>query len=198
LHAVRVDRAVHADQSRTRRPHSVHVRDRPPAGCASCRDRAVRACGARSRSPRVAPVAGDAVEVPLRRRCRRPSTRSAGAGRAAGTGSGDAHAARCRSLRRSRGASMTAAVEDPYVLKVRREISDVDNALVALVNKRLRLVAQLKRYKDEHGIGFVDLAREEWMLQYLQRANSGPLSAEGLSELYHEVLDLVKREVARG
>ena len=93
---------------------------------------------------------------------------------------------------------MSTAVEDPYVLKVRREISDLDNSLVALVNKRLKLVAQLKHYKDEHGIGFVDLAREEWMLQYLQRANRGPLSEEGLAELYHEVLDLVKREVARG
>jgi chorismate mutase len=91
----------------------------------------------------------------------------------------------------------STVTDDPYVLKVRREISDVDSSLVELVNKRLRLVAQLKRYKDEHGIGFVDLAREEWMLQYLQRANRGPLSEEGLAELYHELLDLVKREVGR-
>jgi chorismate mutase len=85
--------------------------------------------------------------------------------------------------------------EDPYVLKVRREISDVDNSLVALVNKRLKLVAQLKRYKEEHGIGFVDLAREEWMLQYLQRANRGPLSQAGLAQLYHDLLALMKQEV---
>ena len=87
--------------------------------------------------------------------------------------------------------------EDPYVLKVRREISDLDSSLVALVNKRLKLVAQLKRYKEEHGIGFVDLQREEWMLQYLQRGNGGPLSAEGLGELYHYVLDLTKQEVLK-
>ena len=87
---------------------------------------------------------------------------------------------------------------DPFVKDVRRELSDLDSALVELVNKRLRLVAKLKRYKEEHGIGFVDLAREEWMLQYLQRANRGPLSAKGLEELYHELLDLVKREVSRG
>ena len=86
---------------------------------------------------------------------------------------------------------------DPYVRDVRRQISDLDRALVELVNQRLRLVAQLKRYKDEHGIGFVDLAREEWMLQYLQRGNRGPLSAEGLGELYHELLDLMKREVQK-
>ena len=90
-----------------------------------------------------------------------------------------------------------APAEDPHLLQVRREISDLDRSLVELVNKRLRLVAKLKRYKDEHGIGFVDLAREEWMLQYLQRGNRGPLSAEGLGELYHELLDLMKREVTK-
>ena len=84
---------------------------------------------------------------------------------------------------------------DPVVVQVRREISDLDSALVELVNKRLRLVGRLKRYKDEHGIGFVDLGREEWMLRYLQRANRGPLSEQGLGELYHELLDLMKREV---
>ena len=87
---------------------------------------------------------------------------------------------------------------DQFVKDVRRDISDVDTQLVALVNKRLKLVAKLKRYKEEHGIGFVDLAREEWMLQYLARTNRGPLSAEGLAELYHELLDLTKREVQKG
>jgi chorismate mutase len=91
----------------------------------------------------------------------------------------------------------TTVTDDPYVLKVRREISDLDSSLVEIVNKRLRLVSQLKRYKDEHGIGFVDLAREQWMLQYLQRANRGPLTEEGLSELYHYVLDLTKQEVTK-
>ena len=86
---------------------------------------------------------------------------------------------------------------DEHVVQVRREISDLDRSLVELVNKRLKLVEGLKRYKDEHGIGFVDLAREEWMLQYLQRLNRGPLSQDGLSELYHELLDLMKREVTR-
>jgi chorismate mutase len=85
--------------------------------------------------------------------------------------------------------------DDEHIAKVRREISDVDRALLELVNKRLKLVAGLKRYKEEHGIGFVDLAREEWMLQYLHRMNRGPLSADGLAELYHGLLELMKREV---
>lgn len=89
-----------------------------------------------------------------------------------------------------------ATQADPFVRAVRREISDLDSALVELVNRRLKLVAKLKRYKEEHGIGFVDLAREEWMLQYLSRGNRGPLSADGLAELYHELLDLTKRELS--
>ena len=66
------------------------------------------------------------------------------------------------------------------------------------MNKRLQLVARLKRYKESRGLDFVDLQREEWMLSYLTRANRGPLSAEGLRELFAEILDLTKREVARG
>jgi len=66
------------------------------------------------------------------------------------------------------------------------------------VNARLKLVARLKSYKESRGLDFVDPEREEWMLQYLARANRGPLSAEGLHELFAEILDLTKREVARG
>jgi 3-deoxy-7-phosphoheptulonate synthase/chorismate mutase len=80
---------------------------------------------------------------------------------------------------------------------VRRDISDLDRQLVELVNKRLKLVEQLWRYKDEHGLDHVDPAREEWMLQYLHRLNRGPLSADGLAELYHELLGLTKRELTQ-
>jgi chorismate mutase len=46
-------------------------------------------------------------------------------------------------------------------------------------------------------MSFVDPEREEWMLNYLGRANRGPLSADGLREIFGEILDLTKREVAR-
>jgi chorismate mutase len=88
--------------------------------------------------------------------------------------------------------------EDPLIRQLRQQISDTDRAIVDSLNARLRLVARLKSYKESRGIGFLDPEREEWMLQYLQRANRGPLSNEGLQELFEEILDLTKREVARG
>ena len=77
------------------------------------------------------------------------------------------------------------------------KISDTDRAIVESMNRRLELVARLKRYKESRGLDFVDVQREEWMLSYLSRANRGPLTDEGLRELFAEVLDLTKREVAR-
>ena len=92
---------------------------------------------------------------------------------------------------------MSTIAQDEYVTRARREISDLDRSIVELVNKRLKLVSQLWRYKDQHGLEHVDPAREEWMLQYLHRLNRGPLSSEGLGELHQELLGLMKRELAK-
>ena len=88
--------------------------------------------------------------------------------------------------------------DDPLLRQLREQISDTDRAIVDAINTRLKLVARIKSYKESRGIGFVDPEREEWMLQYLSRANRGPLSQEGLREIFAELLDLTKREVARG
>jgi chorismate mutase/prephenate dehydratase len=88
--------------------------------------------------------------------------------------------------------------DDPLIRQLRQQISDTDRSIVEAINARLGIVARLKLYKESRGIDFVDPEREEWMLQYLQRANRGPLSKEGLQELFEEILDLTKREVGRG
>jgi chorismate mutase len=86
---------------------------------------------------------------------------------------------------------------DPVIRQLREELSANDVRIVEAINARLELVARLKRVKEERGIAFVDPAREEWLLQYLTRTNRGPLSDEGLREIYSSLLDLTKREVAR-
>ena len=85
---------------------------------------------------------------------------------------------------------------DPIIRQLREAISDNDRKLVDALNKRLELVGRLKSYKESRGIGFVDPDREEWMLSYLQRANRGPMSADGLREFFTRILDLTKREVS--
>ena len=87
--------------------------------------------------------------------------------------------------------------QDPLIRQLREQISDNDRAIVDAINARLKLVARLKSYKESRGLSFVDPDREQWMLQYLSRANRGPLTEEGLQELFEEILALTKREVDR-
>jgi chorismate mutase/prephenate dehydratase len=86
--------------------------------------------------------------------------------------------------------------QDPIVKQLREKVSDVDRGLVEAINARLKLVAQLKSYKDSRGYDFVDPEREEWMMRDVSRSNRGPLSQEGLEGIYQAILDLSKREVS--
>jgi chorismate mutase len=79
---------------------------------------------------------------------------------------------------------------------LREQVSDNDRALIEAINARLRLVAKLKSYKESRGFDFVDPDREEWMLRDVARSNRGPLSQDGLEQIYAAILDLSKREVS--
>ena len=90
---------------------------------------------------------------------------------------------------------MNGDATDPRIHELREQLSDNDVRIVEALNTRLELVARLKAVKDELGLGFLDPAREAWLLQHLAQANRGPLSPEGLREFYTALLDLTKREV---
>ena len=84
---------------------------------------------------------------------------------------------------------------DETVEAYRMRIAAADRALVEAVNARIELVAELKAYKDAHGISFLDPDRERELLRALQAANPGPLSEGGLRDLVEHVLALTKREL---
>jgi chorismate mutase len=87
---------------------------------------------------------------------------------------------------------------DQVVTSFRDEITALDVRLVSTINARIKAVKALSDYKQERGLAFLDPEREAWLVAYLQRVNSGPISEEGLEELLTFVLALVKEEVARG
>ena len=89
------------------------------------------------------------------------------------------------------------AADDPVIAGLRREVEDVDRAILAAVNRRLELVARLKREKSDRGLEFLDPEREAWLRDELVRANAGPLSQEGVEQLLAAILSLTKDEVSR-
>ena len=90
---------------------------------------------------------------------------------------------------------MSDARIDPTVQQLRDEIAAVDRAILDDVNARIELVARIRSHKADAGIPFVDRDRERELIEALGAENAGPLTAEGLRELYTYLLDLTKREV---
>ena len=89
-----------------------------------------------------------------------------------------------------------ATTEDHLIRQMRDQVMDNDLKIIQAINARLGLVKRLRAYKEERGLEFVDPSREEWMQRYLLGANPGPLSDEGLVEIYGHLLELTKRETA--
>jgi chorismate mutase len=89
-------------------------------------------------------------------------------------------------------------VTDAVVNGLREEITAVDDAIVAAVNRRLQIARRIFEYKEANGIPIVDADREDAMLERLVRDNPGPLSDDGVADLVGYVLALTKKELGRG
>ena len=91
---------------------------------------------------------------------------------------------------------MTSSTTDPVIRNYREQISDNDLKILEALNRRIELVKRLKDYKESQGLSFYDPAQEDWVITYLCRANRGPLSTEGLQEIYGLILRWAKHEAA--
>jgi prephenate dehydrogenase len=80
--------------------------------------------------------------------------------------------------------------------ELRAEIEALDRRLLETLNRRLELVAAVRRHKDAAGERWIDPEREAELLQMLAAANPGPLSERGVRSLFSAVLDVLKQEVA--
>jgi chorismate mutase len=98
--------------------------------------------------------------------------------------------------REAEGGQVADTSNDPVIKHYREQISDNDVKILEALNKRIKLVKSLKDYKEAHGLSFYDAAQEDWVITYLCRANRGPLSNEGLREVYSLILQVAKREAA--
>jgi chorismate mutase len=92
---------------------------------------------------------------------------------------------------------VTEQGSDPSVQAARTRISALDRELVALLSQRLEVVRGLHAYKRAQGYPMVDPERETRLLDALVAANPGPMSDEGLRELWAGLLTLQTREAAR-
>jgi chorismate mutase len=88
-------------------------------------------------------------------------------------------------------------MDDPVLASYRERISAADEGVLAAVNDRLQLVAELHAHKRKNGLPLFDAAREHDVIARAIARNGGPLSDDGVRQLYALLLPLCTAEAAR-
>jgi chorismate mutase len=88
-------------------------------------------------------------------------------------------------------------MDDPVLASYRDQISAADDGVLQAVNHRLQLVAELHAHKRKNGLPLFDAAREQDVVGRAIARNGGPLSEEGVRQLYALLLPLCTAEAAR-
>ncbi len=88
-------------------------------------------------------------------------------------------------------------MDDPVLASYRERISAADDGVLAAVNHRLQLVAELHAHKRASGLPLFDAARERDVVARAIVRNRGPLSDDGVRQLFALLLPLCTAEAAR-
>lgn len=86
-----------------------------------------------------------------------------------------------------RNAAPPKARPDPLA-DFRTRISSIDEQLVALLNRRARLVVEVGKVKREHGIPIYTPHREAEVLARVLASNTGPLADRTIEGIYRELM----------
>jgi chorismate mutase len=88
-------------------------------------------------------------------------------------------------------------MDDPVIAEYRARISAADDELLAALNRRLELVSELHAHKRRHGYPLFDGGREQAVVERAIARNPGPLSDQGVRDLYSLLLPLCTAEARR-
>jgi len=73
--------------------------------------------------------------------------------------------------------------------KYRDEIDAIDRQLLDLLNRRTRVVEEIGRVKDSHGLPIYEPKREQDVFRNVTTHNSGPLTTDALERIFERIID---------
>ena len=79
-------------------------------------------------------------------------------------------------------------MSDHRIKSLRRAIDGIDEQLLELINRRLRLAQEIGGLKKEMGRQVVDPDRESTLIQRLVQKNPGPLNDSNLYHIFREII----------
>jgi len=79
------------------------------------------------------------------------------------------------------------------LIKRRKELDLIDEELLTLLNRRLRITLEIGKVKKEIGKKIYDPEREKEILNRLRRKNKGPLGEEDLRKIFMTIIKVCRR-----
>jgi chorismate mutase len=76
--------------------------------------------------------------------------------------------------------------------QLRKQLDELDERLVALLNERATLALTIAVLKQDHDLPRYDPLREEQIFDHVQEVSSGPLIGASLREIYETILKVMK------
>ena len=71
---------------------------------------------------------------------------------------------------------------------LRQDIDEIDEKIMELVNQRLSLAKQIGDFKKQGGIQITDSEREKEIINRLLEKNKGPMSDNGLRNIFGAII----------
>jgi chorismate mutase / prephenate dehydratase len=81
--------------------------------------------------------------------------------------------------------------DESKLAKLREQIDDIDEKLVALLSERARLALEIGIAKGEQTAVYQP-AREQTVLEHARAVNKGPLSGEGIQTIFGKIIEVCR------
>ena len=73
------------------------------------------------------------------------------------------------------------------ILEIRKDIDDIDQKIVSLLNERFSLSYKIKEYKNKSDYPIIDKERESQIISTLSKSIISPMKLEYLKNIYSEI-----------
>jgi len=75
----------------------------------------------------------------------------------------------------------------------RRQIDELDDKLVELLNRRARAAHEIGRLKHDTDLPIYEPDRERSVIAHVQEVNKGPLHNLDLAQIYERIMDVMRK-----
>lgn len=77
--------------------------------------------------------------------------------------------------------------------KLRGRIDEIDEEILSLLNERITTARKIGKEKENRGLSIEDEAREQEVLERLQKFNDGPISDSSVQRIFRRIIEETKQ-----